>query len=137
MKRLLLCYTVICYCFRLDRYRGDPKEDHKDCFDFECHILMDDAFMTDDDTNKRLVNSYVNDLIQVVIEVYRWDNPTVKYMCIHLHVSLSPSFKLIIYTSFRSGSSPTKSLTMCRSLRLPTVAGWCLFCQKGTCSMFT
>lgn len=71
MKRLLLCYTVICYCFRLDRYRGDPKEDHKDCFDFECHILMDDAFMTDDDTNKRLVNSYVNDLIQVVIEVYR------------------------------------------------------------------
>lgn len=32
---------------------------------------MDDAFMTDDDTNKRLVNSYVNDLIHVVIEVYR------------------------------------------------------------------
>uniref|UniRef100_A0A3B4GG38 chitin synthase n=1 Tax=Pundamilia nyererei TaxID=303518 RepID=A0A3B4GG38_9CICH len=62
---------ILTSMFRLDRYRGDPKEDHKDCFDFECHILMDDAFMTDDDTNKRLVNSYVNDLIHVVIEVYR------------------------------------------------------------------
>uniref|UniRef100_A0A669C5Y3 chitin synthase n=1 Tax=Oreochromis niloticus TaxID=8128 RepID=A0A669C5Y3_ORENI len=62
---------ILTSMFRLDRYRGDPKEEHKDCFDFECHILMDDAFMTDDDTNKRLVNTYVNDLIHVVIEVYR------------------------------------------------------------------
>ncbi|XP_068587279.1 chitin synthase 1 [Cebidichthys violaceus] len=57
--------------FRLDRYRGDPKENHKDCFDFECHIYVDDAFMTEKDTGKRLVNSYVTDLIHVVIEVYR------------------------------------------------------------------
>ncbi|XP_031435213.1 chitin synthase 1 [Clupea harengus] len=57
--------------FRLDRYRGDPKEEHNDCFDFECHIFVDDAFMTDEDTGKRLVNDYVNDLIHVVMEVYR------------------------------------------------------------------
>ncbi|XP_031702258.1 chitin synthase 1 [Anarrhichthys ocellatus] len=57
--------------FRLDRYRGDPKENHKDCFDFECHIYVDDAYMTEKDTGKRLVNSYVTDLIHVVIEVYR------------------------------------------------------------------
>ncbi|KAK9542640.1 hypothetical protein VZT92_000484 [Zoarces viviparus] len=57
--------------FRLDRYRGDPKENHKDCFDFECHIYVDDAYMTEKETGKRLVNSYVTDLIHVVIEVYR------------------------------------------------------------------
>ncbi|XP_040894744.1 chitin synthase 1 [Toxotes jaculatrix] len=62
---------ILTSMFRLDRYRGDPKEDHKDCFDFECHIYVDDAFMTEKDTGKRLVNSYVNDLIHVVIEVYR------------------------------------------------------------------
>ncbi|XP_071346094.1 chitin synthase 1 [Trachinotus anak] len=62
---------ILTSMFRLDRYRGDPKEEHKDCFDFECHIYVDDAFMTDDDTGKRLVNSYVDDLIHVVIEVYR------------------------------------------------------------------
>lgn len=60
-----------CCGFRLDRYRGDPKEDHRDCFDFENHIYVDDAFMTEKETGKRLVNSYVEDLIQVVIEVYR------------------------------------------------------------------
>ncbi|AWP01707.1 Hypothetical protein SMAX5B_012609 [Scophthalmus maximus] len=54
---------------RLDRYRGDPKEEHKDCFDFECHIYVDDAFMTEKHTEKRVVNSYVNDLIHVVIEI--------------------------------------------------------------------
>ncbi|CAB1428603.1 unnamed protein product [Pleuronectes platessa] len=62
---------ILTSMFRLDRYRGDPKEEHKDCFDFECHIFVDDAFMTDEDTGKRLVNTYVNDLIKVVIEVYR------------------------------------------------------------------
>lgn len=62
--------TVIC-SFRLDRYRGDPKEEHNDCFEFECHIYVDDAFMTEKGTEKRLVNEYVKDLIQVVIEVYR------------------------------------------------------------------
>lgn len=58
-------------CSRLDRYRGDPKEVHKDCFDFECHIYMDDSFMIEKSSGKRLVNDYVNDLIHVVIEVYR------------------------------------------------------------------
>ncbi|XP_022598862.1 uncharacterized protein LOC111220150 isoform X1 [Seriola dumerili] len=62
---------ILTSMFRLDRYRGDPKEEHKDCFEFECHIYVDDAFMTEKDTGKRLVNSYVDDLIQVVIEVYR------------------------------------------------------------------
>ncbi|XP_051920060.1 chitin synthase 1 [Hippocampus zosterae] len=62
---------ILTSMFRLDRYRGDPKEEHKDCFDFECHIYVDDGFMTEKDTGKRLVNSYVNDLTQVVIEVYR------------------------------------------------------------------
>nr|XP_061796443.1 chitin synthase chs-1-like [Nerophis lumbriciformis] len=62
---------ILTSMFRLDRYRGDPKEEHKDAFDFECHIYVDDAFMTEKDTGKRLVNSYVNDLTQVVIEVYR------------------------------------------------------------------
>uniref|UniRef100_A0A672ZJF4 chitin synthase n=1 Tax=Sphaeramia orbicularis TaxID=375764 RepID=A0A672ZJF4_9TELE len=62
---------ILTSMFRLDRYRGDPKEEHKDCFDFECHIYVDDAFMKEKGTDKRLVNSYVNDLIQVVIEVYR------------------------------------------------------------------
>ncbi|XP_029000539.1 chitin synthase 1 isoform X2 [Betta splendens] len=62
---------ILTSMFRLDRYRGDPKEQHKDCFDFECHIYVDDAFMTDKDTGKRLVNSYVSDLIKVVVEVYR------------------------------------------------------------------
>uniref|UniRef100_A0A8C1NF34 chitin synthase n=1 Tax=Cyprinus carpio TaxID=7962 RepID=A0A8C1NF34_CYPCA len=57
--------------FRLDRYRGDPKEEHKDCFDFECHIYVDDGFMLEKDTETKLVNSYVCDLIQVVMEVYR------------------------------------------------------------------
>uniref|UniRef100_A0A665UUZ0 chitin synthase n=1 Tax=Echeneis naucrates TaxID=173247 RepID=A0A665UUZ0_ECHNA len=62
---------ILTSMFRLDRYRGDPKEDHKDRFDFECHIYVDDAFMTEKHTQKRLVNDYVNCLIQVVIEVYR------------------------------------------------------------------
>jgi len=61
--------------FRLDRYRGDPKEEHKDVFDFECHIYVDDAFMIEKDEEKgtetRLVNSYVSDLVNVVMEVYR------------------------------------------------------------------
>nr|XP_046254899.1 chitin synthase 1 [Scatophagus argus] len=62
---------ILTSMFRLDRYRGDPNQQHNDCFDFECHIYVDDAFMTEKDTGKRLVNSYVNDLIHVVIEVYR------------------------------------------------------------------
>ncbi|XP_061670253.1 chitin synthase 1 [Syngnathoides biaculeatus] len=62
---------ILTSMFRLDRYRGDPKEEHKDCFDFECHIYVDDGFMTEKETGKRMVNSYVNDLTQVVIEVYR------------------------------------------------------------------
>ncbi|XP_069029899.1 chitin synthase 1 [Embiotoca jacksoni] len=62
---------ILTSMFRLDRYRGDSNQTHKDCFDFECHIYVDDAFMTEKDTGKRLVNSYVNDLVQVVIEVYR------------------------------------------------------------------
>ncbi|XP_017274207.1 chitin synthase 1 [Kryptolebias marmoratus] len=62
---------ILTSMFRLDRYRGDPKEEHKDCFDFEAHIYVDDAFMKEKGTGKRLVNSYVNDLINVVIEVYR------------------------------------------------------------------
>ncbi|XP_056135356.1 chitin synthase 1 [Lampris incognitus] len=62
---------ILTSMFRLDRYRGDPKEEHLDCFDFECHIYVDDSFMTDKDSGKRVVNTYVNDLIQVVIEVYR------------------------------------------------------------------
>ncbi|XP_068167682.1 chitin synthase 1 [Antennarius striatus] len=62
---------ILTSMFRLDRYRGDPKQEHKDRFDFECHIFVDDAFMTEKETGKRLVNSYVNDLIHVVIEVYR------------------------------------------------------------------
>ncbi|XP_060897853.1 chitin synthase 1 [Labrus mixtus] len=62
---------ILTSMFRFDRYRGDPKEEHKDMFDFECHIYVDDAFMTDEKTGQRLVNSYVDDLVQVVIEVYR------------------------------------------------------------------
>ncbi|MEQ2306814.1 hypothetical protein AMECASPLE_012072 [Ameca splendens] len=62
---------ILTSMFRLDRYRGDPKEEHKDSFDFECHILVDDAFMTEKETQKRLVNEYVEDLIHVVTEVYR------------------------------------------------------------------
>ncbi|KAK2920302.1 chitin synthase 1 [Channa argus] len=62
---------ILTSMFRMDRYRGDPKEEHKSSFDFECHIYVDDAFMTEKDTGKRLVNSYVNDLIHVVTEVYR------------------------------------------------------------------
>lgn len=58
--------------FRLDRYRGDPKEEHKDCFDFECHIYVDDAFMIETDTETKYVNSYVRDITQVVTEVYRY-----------------------------------------------------------------
>lgn len=61
--------------FRLDRYRGDPKEEHKDSFDFESHIFVDDAFMTQKGTGKRLVNEYVEDLIHVVTEVYRYKIP--------------------------------------------------------------
>ncbi|XP_073728978.1 chitin synthase 1 [Misgurnus anguillicaudatus] len=62
---------ILTSMFRLDRYRGDPKEEHKDCFDFECHIYVDDAFMKEKETGMRLVNSYVEDLIHVVMEVYR------------------------------------------------------------------
>ncbi|XP_020494123.2 chitin synthase 1 [Labrus bergylta] len=62
---------ILTSMFRFDRYRGDPKEEHNDMFDFECHIYVDDAFMTDEKTGQRLVNSYVEDLVQVVIEVYR------------------------------------------------------------------
>ncbi|XP_034044491.1 chitin synthase 1 [Thalassophryne amazonica] len=62
---------ILTSMFRLDRYRGDPMEEHKDGFEFECHIYVDDAFMTEKETEKRLVNSYVNDLIHVVLEVYR------------------------------------------------------------------
>ncbi|KAL6113224.1 uncharacterized protein ACO6RY_11557 [Pungitius sinensis] len=62
---------ILTSMFRLDRYRGDPNEEHNDCFDFECHIYVDDAFMTEKETGHRLVNSYVTDLIHVVIEVYR------------------------------------------------------------------
>lgn len=62
---------ILTSMFRFDRYRGDPKEEHRDLFDFENHIYVDDAFMTEKETGKRLVNSYVEDLVQVVIEVYR------------------------------------------------------------------
>uniref|UniRef100_A0A3B3Z843 chitin synthase n=1 Tax=Periophthalmus magnuspinnatus TaxID=409849 RepID=A0A3B3Z843_9GOBI len=62
---------IVTSMFRLDRYRGNPVKQHADCFNFECHIYMDDAFMDDKETGKRLVNSYVSDLINVVIEVYR------------------------------------------------------------------
>uniref|UniRef100_A0A3B5QCS4 chitin synthase n=1 Tax=Xiphophorus maculatus TaxID=8083 RepID=A0A3B5QCS4_XIPMA len=62
---------ILTSMFRLDRYRGDPKEEHKDSFDFESHIFVDDAFMTEKETGKRLVNEYVEDLIHVVTEVYR------------------------------------------------------------------
>ncbi|RVE74628.1 hypothetical protein OJAV_G00023980 [Oryzias javanicus] len=62
---------ILTSMFRLDRYRGDPKEEHKDAFDFESHIFVDDAFMTHKETQHRLVNEYVKDLINVVIEVYR------------------------------------------------------------------
>ncbi|XP_064173371.1 chitin synthase 1 [Anguilla rostrata] len=62
---------ILTSMFRLDRYRGDPKEEHKDNFEFECHIFVDDAFRTDKETGKLFVNEYVNDLIHVVIEVYR------------------------------------------------------------------
>uniref|UniRef100_A0A8C8HR34 chitin synthase n=1 Tax=Oncorhynchus tshawytscha TaxID=74940 RepID=A0A8C8HR34_ONCTS len=62
---------ILTSMFRLDRYRGDPKEEHKDVFDFECHIFVDDAFMIEKETGKKFVNEYVTDLIHVVIEVYR------------------------------------------------------------------
>ncbi|XP_036439164.1 chitin synthase 1 [Colossoma macropomum] len=62
---------ILTSMFRLDRYRGDPKHEHQNAFDFECHIYVDDAFEQDDKTGKRLVNSYVDDLIHVVTEVYR------------------------------------------------------------------
>ncbi|KAM6977903.1 chitin synthase 1 [Aplochiton taeniatus] len=63
--------AILTSMFRLDRYRGDPKEEHKDVFDFECHIYVDDSFMVEKETGTKLVNSYVTDLIHVVIEVYR------------------------------------------------------------------
>lgn len=62
---------ILTSMFRLDRYRGDPTKQHNDHFNFECHIYVDDAFMTDKDTGQRLINSYVHDLVNVVIEVYR------------------------------------------------------------------
>ncbi|KAJ8013713.1 hypothetical protein DPEC_G00032640 [Dallia pectoralis] len=62
---------ILTSMFRLDRYRGDPLNEHKDVFDFECHIFVDDAFMVDKPTGKKFSNEYVNDLIQVVIEVYK------------------------------------------------------------------
>ncbi|CAJ1048854.1 chitin synthase 1 [Xyrichtys novacula] len=62
---------ILTSMLRLDRYRGDPKEQHKDLFDFECHIYVDDAFTIDKETGNRVVNSYVEDLIDVLIEVYR------------------------------------------------------------------
>ncbi|XP_059927802.1 chitin synthase 1 [Gadus macrocephalus] len=62
---------ILTSMFRLDRYRGDPKEEHKDVFDFEAHVFMDDSFYTEKATGKRLVNEYVDILTQVVIEVYR------------------------------------------------------------------
>lgn len=62
---------ILTSMFRLDRYRGDPKKQHNDRFNFECHIYVDDAFMIEKDTGKRLINSYVTDLTNVVIEVYR------------------------------------------------------------------
>ncbi|XP_076826575.1 chitin synthase 1 [Brachyhypopomus gauderio] len=62
---------ILTSMFRLDRYRGDPKEEHKDYFDFECHIYVDDAFEIDKQTEKKYVNSYVKDLVNVVMEVYR------------------------------------------------------------------
>uniref|UniRef100_A0A3P8YUV6 chitin synthase n=1 Tax=Esox lucius TaxID=8010 RepID=A0A3P8YUV6_ESOLU len=62
---------ILTSMFRLDRYRGDPKEEHKDVFDFECHIFVDDAFMIEKATGKKFINEYVTDLIHVVIEVYR------------------------------------------------------------------
>ncbi|XP_058874904.1 chitin synthase chs-2-like [Acipenser ruthenus] len=58
---------ILTSMFRLDRYRGDAKEQHKDNFDFECHIFVDDSFEKD----TCHVNKYVNDLVSVIIEVYR------------------------------------------------------------------
>ncbi|XP_022537815.2 chitin synthase 1 [Astyanax mexicanus] len=62
---------ILTSMFRLDRYRGDPKEEHKDFFDFECHIYVDDAFHLEKESETKQVNSYVEDLIHVVTEVYR------------------------------------------------------------------
>ncbi|MBN3320799.1 CHS1 synthase, partial [Atractosteus spatula] len=60
---------ILTSMFRLDRYRGDPKEEHKDNFEFECHIFVDDSFQKDKET--KFVNTYVNDLMHVIIEVFR------------------------------------------------------------------
>ncbi|KAK6489131.1 chitin synthase chs-2-like [Huso huso] len=57
---------ILTSMFRLDRYRGDPKEQHKDNVDFECHIFVDDSYEKDNSVNK-----YVKDLVSVIIEVYR------------------------------------------------------------------
>uniref|UniRef100_A0A3B4BLQ8 chitin synthase n=1 Tax=Pygocentrus nattereri TaxID=42514 RepID=A0A3B4BLQ8_PYGNA len=62
---------ILTSMFRLDRYRGDPKHEHQNAFDFECHIYVDDAFQPDGESEKKFVNPYVNDLIHVVTEVYR------------------------------------------------------------------
>lgn len=62
---------ILTSMFRLDRYRGDPEKQHNDRFNFESHIFVDDAFMIEKETGKRVVNSYVNDMINVIIEVYR------------------------------------------------------------------
>uniref|UniRef100_A0A3Q1F005 chitin synthase n=1 Tax=Acanthochromis polyacanthus TaxID=80966 RepID=A0A3Q1F005_9TELE len=62
---------ILTSMFRLDRYRGDPKEEHSDYFNFESHIYVDDAFTGEEVPERRKVNSYVEDLIHVVVEVYR------------------------------------------------------------------
>ncbi|XP_067845654.1 chitin synthase chs-2-like [Heptranchias perlo] len=69
---------VISSLFRLDRFKEKRRQTAKksdDSFDFEVHIMFDDAFkqVTDKQarTKKRVLNKYVESLIGAIDETYR------------------------------------------------------------------
>ncbi|XP_069463810.1 chitin synthase chs-2-like [Ambystoma mexicanum] len=61
---------IITSMFRLDKYRPQNEGTNKEKFDFEAHIYFDDAFLKEEQKERR-VNSYVECLATVIEEVYR------------------------------------------------------------------
>ncbi|XP_015253842.1 PREDICTED: uncharacterized protein LOC107100010 [Cyprinodon variegatus] len=62
--------NIMISIFRLDKYRPKEEEPKFNDFTFEAHIYFDDAFETVEGNQNRQLNSYANDLVKIITEVY-------------------------------------------------------------------
>ncbi|KAK5620645.1 hypothetical protein CRENBAI_021182 [Crenichthys baileyi] len=61
--------NIMISVFRLDKYRPNVEPKFDD-FTFEAHFYFDDAFESVKGSHHRQLNSYANDLVKVITEVY-------------------------------------------------------------------